>query len=439
MKWIGLKSVERKRERHRVFMRPRRKGIIMVLALWMIVVLSLVAYSLAYEMQMEIRLSSNRRDGLRAVELAKVGVARAIADLKNDAVMDHVPDLKMMGAIAPYDGPMDAWNNPEDYEEIEIDDEAVCTVRVTDEESKIALNSFNPRHVSTLKNLLRVLGVNDRESEELSEAIYDWMDPDDLPVGGEGESEIIFYNEKYARMEGENWDEETALVRPLYDKFLTLEQLLTVPGMTKEIYYGYDPDDPDEVEKYQRRLDDGDDVPLGLRDYLTVDSLGHLNVNTASVEALTAVLATAGGGDNIKDAERDAEKIQKAIGANRRSRANDRSLRSDADIAELIGDSMLAEAKKVQPLSVRSVTFLIQAEGRLLDKRGQTRITRRVQTMVTRNYSSFTVNEDLEDGRERRYNREKFLQRARSKRPNPLERVGAIEIPVVNCKWWVEN
>lgn len=430
------------RRRQRALLQRPRRGIILVLALWMIIVLSLVAYSLSYEMQIEMRLTSHRRDSVRALELAKLGVARAVVDLKNDAVMDHGVDIRNLGVIAPYDGLKDEWNNPDEYLEMEAGDGGLYSVHVVDEESKISLNGINPQHVNLLKNLMRVLEVNDNEAEEVAEAIYDWMDPDDQPIGGEGESEVLFYNEAFARSQGERWDEDEdeALVLPQNEAFITLEQLLLVPGMTKEIFYGYDPEDPDQVEDRQERLNSDREVTPGLRDYLTVTSTGMLNVNTASLEALTALFATASG-DNIKDGEKAADELQDLIGAGRKGRSSDKSLRSRQELMQAFAarQEMIARANMIQMMDVRSSTFTITAEGKLLDAGKRPRVSRQIETVVFRSYQTFTVNDNREDNRERRYNRERFLQRARRSRSDATETIGSIQIPVVVCFWWNES
>lgn len=420
--------------------RRRRRGLILVLALWMIVVLSLVAYSLAYEMQMEMTLTGHRRDGLRALELARLGVARAVADLKNDVIMDYATDLKRLGEIVPFDGLGDPYRDEEEYTDVEVDDEGYYTVRVVDQESKILLNSTNPRHLKTMENLLRILGVNDREAQEMAQAIFDWMDVDDTPVGGEGESELLFYNEMHARLQGGRWDEETAVVRPRNDYFMTLDQLLEIPGMTKDLLYGYDPDDPEAVQERQERLERGREVTPGLRDLLTIHSAGHINVNTASREVLAAVFATVQG-DNISDGEKTAEDLRKAVGADARSPDNDDAARTIQDLAQALGpqgQALVAQANMVHPLNVRSFFFEISAEGYLLGPDRERRITRRIETVVHRAYESFTVNEEREDIRERRFSRERALERSRRDRRDG-DTIGAIQIPNVRCLWWSEK
>jgi len=66
-----------------------RRGVIIILTLWLVTVLALIAYSLAYEMRSEGRLTKLKKDQLLAYQLAKAGVAKAICDLKNDMLMER--------------------------------------------------------------------------------------------------------------------------------------------------------------------------------------------------------------------------------------------------------------------------------------------------------------------------------------------------------------
>src|SRR5690606_3744836 len=66
-----------------------RRGIILVLVLWIAVLLSLLAYSVLYQMSLESRVTSLRARQLEANTLARAGIAKAFTDLKNDMIFDN--------------------------------------------------------------------------------------------------------------------------------------------------------------------------------------------------------------------------------------------------------------------------------------------------------------------------------------------------------------
>mgnify|MGYP001058911761 CR=1 FL=1 len=422
----------------------RQRGVILVLALWLIVVLSLIAYSLAYEMQIETMLTSQRRDSTRALEVARLGVARAIADLKNDAVMDHVADLHNPGIISPFDGPGDLWRETQDYTDVKAAKDAIYTVRISDEESKLPLNMANLNQLEVFKDLLRVLGESDRDAEDIGCAVFDWIDPDDIPVGQQGESELTYYSEIIAHDERLRWDaNDPALIHPLNDNFVAVEQLLTVPGMTPELYYGYDPNDEHEVSRREELLAHGRAVKPGLRDCVTVVSSGQLNVNTARPEVLAAIFARAAGG-SVEQGKQMADKLRSAIGATSKKPNNDKAPRTMQELAQVLGSEgqlILTQAGSIQPLSVRSSTFLITAEGTILDSKREPKVTRRAEAMVSRSFESFTLNDQKDSLRERRYNRDEFNQRIDRMRKSGKNEggIGAIQVPLVRCYWWTQS
>ena len=65
----------------------RRRGTIMVMALWLILVLTVMAYSLAYEMRLGLKSTSYAQKRVKALGLARAGLAHAVMDLKNDRLL----------------------------------------------------------------------------------------------------------------------------------------------------------------------------------------------------------------------------------------------------------------------------------------------------------------------------------------------------------------
>ncbi|HMX63479.1 MAG TPA: hypothetical protein PKD58_10465, partial [Candidatus Sumerlaeota bacterium] len=63
---------------------------ILVLVLWIVVILSLMAYSMLYQVSSEMSITSARKKQLQAEALARAGIAKAVVDLRNDLLFDNV-------------------------------------------------------------------------------------------------------------------------------------------------------------------------------------------------------------------------------------------------------------------------------------------------------------------------------------------------------------
>jgi type II secretory pathway component PulK len=402
-----------------------------------VIVLSLVAYSLAYEMQMEVKLTTMRRDGLVAYELARIGMARGIVNLKNDLILDSIVDEKDASAL-PLDGPGDIWRIAEDNANVEVGETGRYTVIVRDEESLLNLNNMRVTQVRILQQLIVMLGERDSKAGEIAEAIFDWMDPDDRPFGGQGESEVDYYSEQIARSQRINWSAGDALVRPKNDFFITLEELLMVPGVTPELFYGYDPRDEKQVEKRESRIAKGGDVDPGLRDFLTVSSGGTLNVNTAKVECLAGLIAAIPP-NTPSQGMALAKKLQKHVGSGDENPNNENAFHDITELELALGPEwrlVFNASGGFCPMGFKSGIFYIESVGEALDQNGNTKVSRRLGLVASRTMGNYVYEESLDDIDDKRFGRETPEEREKRKK---LQEDGGISIPNIRAYRWMEN
>jgi len=134
-------------------------GIALIAALWLTVLLTVIASGFAFSMRGEALAARN------ALSLAQ---ARAAADgAVERTVLELTRPRNIAGAWAP-DGQWRQWQ----------DGEATIVVSAVDETSKIDLNAASE---PLLKSLLQNIGGVDAESaQRLVETIADWKDADDL-------------------------------------------------------------------------------------------------------------------------------------------------------------------------------------------------------------------------------------------------------------------
>ncbi|HXR56693.1 MAG TPA: hypothetical protein VN858_07815 [Casimicrobiaceae bacterium] len=175
-------------------------GIALVLALWLTVLLTVLASGFAFSMRSEALATRN------AVSLAR---ARALAD---GAVERTAFELSRPHMVESWttDGQPHRWN----------DGDATIVASAVDEASRIDINAAPD---ALMKSLLTVIGgADDATATTLVDAIADWRDPDDLkrPNGAEA-PDYQAANLKYG---------------PSNAPFETVEELARVLGMTPAIF-----------------------------------------------------------------------------------------------------------------------------------------------------------------------------------------------------------
>jgi type II secretory pathway component PulK len=231
------------------------RGAILIVALWVLTILTVFAIALGYWASLEVKLVRYQRDKLKAGELAKAAIERAILEKQNDTVEE-------------VDALSERWaNNRSAFKDFVLG-EGTFTVSyslgdavfygIEDEESKINLNKIDEL---TLVNLLEDCEVED--AQRLAHSILVWCarinDPDE-----ESEYEDLSYSCKK-------------------DELKSVAELLLVRGMTSETLYGEDKDGDGKISKDEK----------GIVQYLTVFGDGEVNINTASEKVLSAIFGNA--------------------------------------------------------------------------------------------------------------------------------------------------
>lgn len=393
-----------------VFQRKDR-AVILVLVLWILVILSLMAYSLLFQVSTETSITATRKKYLQAKALARAGVAKAIIDLRNDMIFATAEDEPS------FDAEGDVWKRPEeDKDEVYLsrdEEEGYFSVRVYDEEALFNLNKFSPATMGILQQIIENIGYEEEDAKLVAAAIVDWRDVDFIPSmenspdNNEGRAYAVVRNEDIG---GETDPEEVKPVIFRNENYVSVDELLEVYGVTPELYFG--PESP-EAAYYRERLGDrpGDRFeisdrrrsrleegpPPGLRDYFTVHGSGVLNVNTAPKHVL-AVFADMTG---VEDGDRFGEKVIRI----RRGGKDEDIDNNDAfkDRGELMSNGEIANviqaAGATYPLGVGSTTFTIISEGVVGDVRARMEVT------VFRSLAVFQRDEDFE-----------YIDRARERR-----------------------
>ncbi len=177
----------------------RRRGVALVMVLWVLALLALIAASFATNTRTEVNLAHNLVESSKAEALAEAGVYQAIVGLLAE------------GGAEPWrvDGSVYAWR----FASGEI------RVAIQDEGGKIDLNTASP---DILRRLFQAVGLDLEEGDALLDAIRDFRDADGRRhVNGAEDPD-------YAAADLDH-DAKDAT-------FEVVEELQQVYGMTREIY-----------------------------------------------------------------------------------------------------------------------------------------------------------------------------------------------------------
>jgi len=205
-------------------------------------------------MRLEASTSRSFKDSLLAQHLADAAVQQAIREILSQAPIQVLDET---GALIFYQAatgsplpvrlpPLPRVRVPSGPGEF--------SYRISDEESRVNLNTAPPERV---ERLLRTLGLDKQARDIVVDSLQDWKDPDDLHRANGAESDD-YYLKLPVPYRARN--------APLQDP----AELLQIRGVTPDLYWGTD------------------DRP-GLVDLVTVCSRDTVNLNTAPAPVLVAL------------------------------------------------------------------------------------------------------------------------------------------------------
>ncbi len=226
-----------------------QSGVVLLTVLSGILILTVVALALASSVRVGGEELGNRKEHLEAYYLARGGVYTTAA------LLTHL-------SPTPKEGFLVAGQRSLEWEK----SLGRIKVEITDESGKIDVNEASEE---LLERLLVALGIDLQSATKLAMSILDWRSPSSLA--------------RWSKAAAAGNPVEFNLPQATGSAFRSVEELLAVPGVTPEIFYGH----------YARR-DDGEFVRQpGLVDCVTVDSkTSQININYAPYPVLLAVSAS---------------------------------------------------------------------------------------------------------------------------------------------------
>ncbi len=160
-----------------------RKGSVLMISLWILVILVIFAFSLGYRASMSLKLARYQRDMLKADYLGRAGVNKALSVLKEDAADSNTGGydtreecgVNLKGKEAKEIFSLSLKDGDESFDIGCNDSSQDFIYGMRDEESKININQTTPFCKKMVFSLL-----DSKEIEypaELADALMDWISP----------------------------------------------------------------------------------------------------------------------------------------------------------------------------------------------------------------------------------------------------------------------
>lgn len=259
-------------ERNPKNMNSSKEGAALLVALWVLIILSLIVGSFAFEVQLEGMLVSHKRKRFHAEMMARSGIeyARAILDRQAEAKQLEIEEMAedkndfMKTALFIKRGISTTTK-------IELGDGSF-SVTLESAEGGRNVNLLSPEEWT---DILEMANVPSTEWDSMIDCLVDWIDKDDLHKLNGAESDDPFYQ---------------GVGYPVKDGPLdSIDELLLVKGWGPDILYG-------------KEADDESDEIFGIADILTVWGDGKVNLNTANANVLQSLAEYEGWEENVKEA-----------------------------------------------------------------------------------------------------------------------------------------
>lgn len=206
------------------------KGVVLIMVLWVLLILSLIAWGLGRRSSLEVSLLDTYRGKLRSYAAARAGINKLLDLLQKSP---STKDTLYSSGIS-----VDQTLSPADiYAHIDTGQNAYAIVQwparnfntgdnkphlefgLRDEDGKINLNGTNVANYQILSSLLQLKGLSQSDADKLALA-------------------IVNYTGTGAQISGNNsfMDLNESLLKPKNRPYENVLELLEVNGMTREIF-----------------------------------------------------------------------------------------------------------------------------------------------------------------------------------------------------------
>jgi len=257
-------------------------GVALIITLLVVVLLMVMASEFSHFVGTELSVVSNFKEEMERYYLAEAGIHRALAEIGGNVDYQYLDESgRLIFAKRPTQEPekkpvgTPVAEPPQGPDEVPLG-KGTFSYTIEDEERKLNINLISRQ---VIVELLTISGVEDQMTRDtIADSIIDWRDPDHNHLLNGAEDD--YYETLDPPYEAKDGDLDT------------LEELLLVKGMTREILYGTEEansrEGKDEKRPSGEEKDEEKPVYTGIAQYLTALSTGQLNINTASEVVIRA-------------------------------------------------------------------------------------------------------------------------------------------------------
>lgn len=283
MKVMNFSNKHPKYHKTRISIRAgNRSGFALIVVMVIIAILGGIAVHFSSNMKVEMKLAQNSNFDaeFEALGLSGIEYARYVLALEAATTMTYEPFDALHQVWAGGPG---SENFPQDEELMAVSlqnnplGNGTFSISITDMERKWNINSGNEE---LLEQCFILMGIDLSETSSISNAILDWMDPDNIvrPGGAEMDDYLTRFPPHVCK-DG-----------PIDD----ITELLRVQGVTPPMFWGPEfnpsihlgPDADAEMFQFEAMALA---YPFGLKDFFTPISSGSINVNTAPMHVLMVI------------------------------------------------------------------------------------------------------------------------------------------------------
>lgn len=237
-------------QRLKIRSRQPQKGIALLAVLWMVTLLFLLALLLSQSVQIETRSATYRKEAAQAQAWARGGVEAAILEIAYPRSEDEQAS------------PLWSWQRGQREGVVAFNGGRV-RLEIVNDSGRVDLNTAGEEQ---LTRLLVARDVEPATAQALTQAIIHWRSP--AGVGAES----VALDEYYSSLPEPD--------RPRHAPLKTVEEVLRVRGMSREIFYATA--EVTQQGKIRRQYGVGQDLTVFSRS-------AQINVNYASAAALQSV------------------------------------------------------------------------------------------------------------------------------------------------------
>ncbi|HEY5652924.1 MAG TPA: hypothetical protein VIR63_00955, partial [Pontiella sp.] len=200
-----------------------KKGAALLVALWVLIILSLIVSSFAFEVQLEAVLVSHKRKKFRAEMMARSGMeyARALLDNQQKAKAIEIEDMDDESEKEFMLAALHIKNGLSSTSTVQMEDGSAFHITVASAENRRNVNLLTREQ---WMDIFEMANISSTDWDTMIDCLTDWIDEGDLHGLNGAESDDEFYQKRGYPVKNAPLD--------------SVEELLLIKNWGPEVLYG---------------------------------------------------------------------------------------------------------------------------------------------------------------------------------------------------------